>query len=150
MADIHCMERTDEYWLTRPNPTDDDIDAVCRAWVEYQHERSDADDEDPLWWAVDAVLEAGGVGGLPLLWRIIVGLCSVVDPEDEHVVAMIGIQPIEDAYFEFGDEALDLMESVAEHNPVLLAALRSASLYNPGAMARLDAFVARQDRGPTS
>lgn len=157
------MENLEEFWFHRPNPTEQDILGLARAWVTYQaeHEPGHADspakhegsqdgrpdaagageeDEHPLWWAVQAVM---GVDRLPLLWRVIQALCSVARPDQEWVVAMIGIGPIEDAFFDYGLKAMDLIEPAAERDPLLLMALESVWCWDEPVRPRIDALLLR-------
>jgi CBS domain-containing protein len=47
-----------DYWEARPDPSDEDIVAVCRAWVRYQERALPVVDEnDPDWWAAEALMD---------------------------------------------------------------------------------------------
>jgi len=116
-----------DYWKDHPNPSDDDIADLCRAWVRYQgrnrgSQGTGTDDIDR--WACDAVIEVDGES-TDLEWRVIRGLCATVDPGDEWVVIVIGAGPLEDFLSRQGGAAMDLIESVAASDAVLLAALGS-------------------------
>lgn len=144
-ADTDPVGDFDDFWLTHPNPTDEDILGFCRAWADYQRdtEHTHVGVEHPGWWGVEAVMDAEVNGGLPMLWRMIRCLCSVVSPDDEHIVAMIGIGPIENAFFSYGERAMDLIEPAAEFDPVLLTALQSVWLLG-FARSAADRRAARQ------
>lgn len=81
------------------------------------------------------------------VWRVISCLCNVVDADDAHVVEMIGVSPVEDAFFDYGEEAMDLIEPAAERDPVLLAALESVRCWDTPIRLRLDALLQRHGRG---
>jgi hypothetical protein len=156
------VEDLEDFWFHRPDPTEEDIVALARAWVTYQaeHEPRQTDppqkpalsqnrryeaayvdqDEDPLWWAVEAVM---GVDRLPLLWRVIQTLCSVAELDQDWVVAMIGTGPVEHAFFEYGLKAMDLIEPAAERDPVLLMALESVRCWDEPVRPRIDALLLR-------
>ena len=100
------------YWERRPDPSDEEIAVVCRAWLSYQRERHEKpDDDDPDWWAVEAAMDAEMDG--PLIWRIIRCLCSLAEPDDP-AVAMIGVGPMESMLFDDGDGTMDLIEPAAD------------------------------------
>jgi hypothetical protein len=181
LVDTNRVDDFDDFWEKHPDPTDDEIAAMCHAWATYQretrqqeaersppsgadvlvgqsdgvgHAHREADDngdgpEHPLWWAAQAVQDAG-FQGLGVLWRVIRCQCAVADPNDEWVICMIGAGSLEDAFFTYGDEAMDLIEPAAEHDPVLLQALENVWCWNTPIRPRLDALLERHRRGRTA
>jgi hypothetical protein len=157
-----------EYWDEKPNPTDDDIDAVARAWINYQErhedpidapgdvafelvvtrrtpaewEAIDAETEaDPEWWAVEAVMDANEDSRVEVLWRMILKLCELADPDPDGVLGMVAAGPLYDyIVFRNGGE-LGRVETTAPHNPKLLAALAGV-WSDEGINARIDRFLA--------
>jgi hypothetical protein len=171
------MDRDEEdrdFWPEHPDPTDADIDDLCRAWVTYQRESrerderrgepgppgpddrtiaagptwtvyttkrrpEDEDQDEPGWWAAEDVMAAGSHGGLPLQWRIILGLCAAVAEDDGWTIGMIGVGPIEEILMEHGERAMGLIELGADSDAILHTALASVWLYRepirPGSIA---------------
>jgi hypothetical protein len=140
------MDVDDDYWESRPDPSDDEITAVCRAWLSYEREKHDGgvDEDDPCWWAVEAVMEAEDDG--PLLWRLIRRLCSMAEPEDP-AVDMIGVGPLETMVWREGDRAMDLIEPAADADPVLQRALAKVWMFDEPVRPRIDRYLA--SRGMT-
>ncbi len=170
-----------DFWAEHPDPTDEDIADLCRAWVTYQRESRertiqrgdpgppgpedtivaegpdwlvyarkrgpddiDTEPDEPGWWAVAAADDALFGGGLALEWRIILGLCAAVDPNDEWVIGMIGVGPIESILMRDGDAAMDLIEPAAEANSVLHQALRAVWCHSEPIRPRIDRYLARR------
>jgi hypothetical protein len=131
----------------RPPGPDDTIVAETPTLTVYARKRrpADADDEEDEsgWWAAEAVMSARFNGGLPLQWRVILGLCAAVDPDDEWVIGMIGVGPIEEILFEHGDRAMDLIEPAADVDRILHQALTSVWCHSEPIRPRIDRYLAR-------
>jgi hypothetical protein len=132
-----------DYWRDHPDPSDNDIAELCRAWVRYQRaERSGGvDTDDPDWWACDAVMDLEA-GATALWWRVLSGLSATVDPADEQVVEMIGAGPLEEFIGREGDAAMDLIEAATASDAVLVAALRSVWESREPVRSRIDRCLA--------
>jgi hypothetical protein len=137
------VESYENYWFEHSSASDEDMLAVCRAWVIYQRETSDetgVHDGHPCWWAVEVVTEADN--DPELLWRVIQGLCSLVEPDDEQVVGMIAAGPLWSLVYNEGDRAMDLIEPVADRNPVLIAALKGVGAGDWPVAPRIERYLA--------
>jgi hypothetical protein len=159
-ADTADMDPDDlDYWGDHPNPADDEIRDLCEAWLTYERDdhNGGVDEEDPNWWAVDAVLDAQNEPEPDLLWSLILRLCELAEPDDPAVV-MIGCGPLESLIFDFGERAIDLIEPAADENATLfrgthlgLGTLTSVWVYSEPVGPRVERYLAsRADRpGPS-
>lgn len=156
---------TDNYWDQHREPSDEDVDELCRAWLRYQArhrplpapegvERSwrvvparldEPEDNDPDLWAVDAICELDGEP-LELQWRVIRRLCECAEGGDEHAIAMIGCAPVESFLFHEGEQAMDLIEPAADEVPALLATLENVWMWDQPFSPRLDRYLAAKGR----
>jgi hypothetical protein len=160
-----------EFWDERPDPTDAEIEAVARAWISYQqrhdeprdadsnmvgevvvgrpenrHGSTDNDDrdaecDDPEWWAVEAVEDANQDSLVEVLWRLILKLCELADPDPDGVLGMVAAGPLYDYIVFRSPDGLGRAEATAPDNPKLLAAL--AGVWSDERInARIDRFLA--------
>ncbi len=130
-----------DYWEAHPDRSDEDIKVACEAWVTYQRKTEDEMNLSaghPLWWAAEAVMDAET--DVELHWRLIRCLCSLVVPDDEHVVGMIAAGPLWTQFFLEGERALDRIES-ADADPVLLAALSEVLWGDEPVGPRIDRYL---------
>ncbi len=102
-------------WADGQTPSDDEIAAVGRAWIDYHRTRTQRD-----WWAVETVIEAVE---LEVAWRLVLTLCHLADPQDLRLVSNIGAGPLEDLIRRHSDHAMDLIEPAVASNHTLLIAL---------------------------
>lgn len=134
-----------DYWRDHPNPSDEEIDAVCRAWLRYHSESRGGGDEDhPDWWAAEAVMDLISEP-LELEWRVTRKLAERAKGANENAVAMIGIGPVESLLHGHGEDAMDLIEPAADEIPALLTALQSVWCSDP-MRSRLDSYLAAKSR----
>lgn len=134
-----------DYWREHQNPTDADIEKVARVWISYQvrSEGRELPDDDPEWWAVEAVIDANEDSRVEVLWRLILKLCELADPDPLGVLGMVAAGPLCDIInFRSGDW-LGRVEATAPDNPKLLAALAGV-WSDPPIDARIDRFLAAQ------
>jgi hypothetical protein len=87
-----------DYWREHPNPTDAEIEKVARVWISYQARSEDKElpDDDPEWWACSAVIDANEDGLVDVLWRLILKLCELCDPDPDGVLGMVAAGPLYD------------------------------------------------------
>jgi uncharacterized protein DUF6869 len=141
-------EPRDDFWEMHPEPSDEDIADVCHAWVRYYAvEHVGVDDEDQDWWACEAVMDLDGTHP-DLEWRVIRCLCATADPADELVLCNIGGGPLEDFLARQGPSAMDLVEPVADRDPVLLEALEGVWRWDEPFRPRLDRYLVERGRTP--
>jgi hypothetical protein len=159
------------YWEQHPHPTDADIDAVARAWISYQRrtarEGSGAEDaggelviqvgisvpigsaflleddgpDDPDWWAAEAVMEADEESLREVQWRLIVAICELAEPNDAHVLGMVGASPLEDFIVHGGPDAMDRVEVAAASSSAMRTALAGV-WSDPPTTERIGRFLA--------
>jgi hypothetical protein len=137
----------DEYWEAHPEPSDAQLDELAATWIRYQSvDRPDVDDADPDWWACEVVMDLYGERP-DIEWRLVRALCARVDPSDELTVTAIGAGPLEDFVRHQGERALDLIEPVADTDPVLLDALECVWGWDEPWRSRLNAYLEARGRG---
>jgi hypothetical protein len=117
--------------------TDDEISTVSRAWLSY----TASQDEKDLW-AVGAVDNWVNRGQLEVAWRLVLALCSEVDADDLKMIANIGAGPVENMITNFGDAALDLIESLVATNLTLLRAVAMVWAWDEPERERVDRLLA--------
>jgi hypothetical protein len=123
--------------------TDDDIATLGRAWISY----TAGGDEEDLW-AVGAVDDWVNGGQLDVAWRLVLALCSEVDADDLKMIANIGAGPVENMITNFGNPALDLIESAVATNLTLLRAVAMVWGWDEPERERVDRLLAdhKQER----
>jgi hypothetical protein len=139
------MDEDYDFWEEHPDPSDEDIADLPRASVTCQREyREPPPSDEPGWWAAEAVMKADAAGGVPLKWRVVLGVCAAVGPDDESVIHMIGTSPIEDMVREYGDHAMDLIEPAADKDAILYEALTGVWCHSNPIRPRIDHYLARR------
>jgi len=122
------------------NPSDERLAEVSRAWLRYvSKDREKPDPDDPDWWAGQLVM--GLHGDLETEWRVVLSLCSLAD--NEKVAEMIGVGPIEDLLVNYGERAMDVIESERDPSPAMRRALASVWAFSSPGRPRFEAHLAR-------
>jgi hypothetical protein len=124
-----------------PEPSDEDVRAVASAWLRYHaaSARGGVRDDDPDWWACEQVMEWTS-RSLDVGWRLVAALCEEVDESDERTMD-IGAGPLETLFFQFGDQAMDFVESAAPDDRTLLKALAAVWCWDEPFRPRLDRLL---------
>jgi hypothetical protein len=135
-----------DYWESRPDPSDEEIAQVCRAWISYEQRTEGTvipDEDDPDWWAVEAVMDSEHNPHCQMTqWRLILCLCSTVGSDDESTIGMIGAGPLETMIFSDGERAMDLIEPAADEHRNLLSALTHVWCFEEPVRPRIDRYLA--------
>lgn len=136
-----------DYWGDHPDPSDEELEELCRAWLRYESAPREGrvDDEDPDWWAVDAVMELQGEA-LELEWLVLRKLCVAAEGANDKAVGMIGAGPLESLLYSRGEEAMDLIEPAMDEVPALVDALQSVWMWDQPFSPRLDRCLAAKGR----
>jgi hypothetical protein len=141
----------EDYWDAHREPLDEEIAALCQAWIRYQR-RTVGDveprEEDPDRWAVEALNGYPWPPQRDLEWRVIRSLCALVDPEDSDTICMIGVGPMEDLLMGHGDDAMDLIEPAADGDEVLLDALAYVWGFSLAVRPRVERYLRAKGREP--
>lgn len=135
-----------DYWRDRPDPSEEELDELCRVLVRYQSAARDVNDEDADWWAAEALITLGDEPDLKREWRVIRKLCVSAEGASDQVLGMIGAGPLEDLLRRHGEEAMDLIEPAADVMPALLIALGGVWGWDEPSRPRLDRYLASKDR----
>jgi hypothetical protein len=142
------MHDDSDYWEHRTDPSDEELAEVCSAWISYQrrtHGIPQPVEDGPDWWAVEAVMDSDFDPDRRMIrWRLIRCLCSIVDPDDESTIEMIGAAPLETMIVDEGERAMDLIEPAADEDPILLEALTSVWCFDNPVRPRIDRYLASQ------
>jgi hypothetical protein len=135
----------DEYWHEgRAAAEDEEILAISQAWVDY-HRRED----EKHWWACEAVMELDHEPTLErgdLLWRLILGMCSLLRPDELALIANVGAGPLEEFIRLYGDQALELIEPEVNTNRTLLLALAGVWGWSEPTRPRIDQILQTNDQ----
>jgi hypothetical protein len=137
-----------DYWKEHPDPTDADLGKVARVWISFQARSEDGElpDDDPEWWACAAVDDANEDTLVEVLWRLILKLCELCDPDPQGVLGMVAAGPLYDYIVFRNGGALGRVEEAAPNNPKLLAAL--AGVWSDERVnALIDRFLAAHGHG---
>jgi hypothetical protein len=138
----------EDYWDAHPDPSDEEISELCRAWLIEQNDGRERADREPNHWAVEALIMANE-DGIDLLWRLVRCLCALATPDQERAIDMIGVGPIEDMISADGERAMDLIEPATEDGSVLLEALTHVWCFSDPVRPRLDRLLERHGRPRT-
>jgi hypothetical protein len=120
------------------NPSDERVAEVSRAWLRYESkDREKPDPDDPDWWAIELVM--GLHGHIETEWRLVLSLCSLAD--NEKAVEMIGVGPIEGLLSNYGEQAMDVIETEKPPSPTLRRALASVWAFSSPGRPRLETYL---------
>lgn len=120
---------------------DIDYDLIARAsdsWL-----ATAAADKAPDEWVNDIQMEWISTGQWECMWRFILRLCEIVDPENKEIIDKIGVDPMVSLIFEFPDQMLQAIEDVADQQPTVLDALSIVMGDTKELDERIDAVLAR-------
>lgn len=116
---------------------DDLIERASACWL-----ATAAAGEDPEEWVSHLQLDWIGTGKWESMWRYILRLCEIVDPDNREIIGMIGADPLTSLMYEFPDQTLAAIEDVADRQPTVLDAL-SIVIGSEAVESRIDTMLAR-------
>jgi hypothetical protein len=145
LARVTDASLDDDYWSEgRAAPEDEEILAISRAWLDY-HRRED----DTQWWACEAVMELDHEPTperRDILWRLILTMGSLLEPDELAEICNVGAGPLEEFIRVYGDQALDLIEHQVTANRKLLLALAGVWGWSEPTWPRIDQILQANDQ----
>ena len=94
---------------------DAEWEALIHSWIAAQESGQTVSDDDPAWWAVDAVIMWNINEKPEALWEFIIR--TFEKEMSDKTFAMIAAGPLEDLLAYFGEQYIDSIEELARKNP---------------------------------